>query len=459
MSNISLRSGVAILVLSLLFSSACSPSRHESGDSDSPPAKVRDPESISERQSGPFIGGGGGEVAVCFGSAEIRGKSFADDGTLLPKGRDQILQIYSYDVFETRATLGMNSTPEDGETPVQFLDRHLAYLFTISPYFAYQLGSAIQLILGDRKDTLAWVDVGAIPSLGDAGERRLSESGFEFGHAGLYCQPTQIIRRVEIYENGRDQKPRVEIKVDADLFDRLNRLNNLPFPAVAHMKNAGVFHQSVLILHEALYLMTSYLGAKNSASSRDLLSTVLFDSNLFQKLMAPNADANPLSLKRRWHKKLLDSLVIFGLKDYAKIFSPMAITADFQNRPEDFRRALINVNQAVSEWLEKKASDLSQTFALTAVMRNSFAEDEAKYILGKLSAIEAYVYVSEVIWNTEPKEYIHYEFLFLLKDDKLKLIEKYYCERVGRYLDILNNKSETVQIYQVFRRAQQFCTI
>lgn len=427
---------------------------------------------------GPFIGGGGGEVMVCFGSEEERAGSFAEDGSLLPHARSQILQVYSYDVFENYLSNHLPAFPKDQESPIDFLFRHLEDIFKIAPYFALKLGQSLDIILNKKMDLSSWDDVGTIPDLGDFGKRMILGNDYRFERINLFCRPFQIIHRIETYEQA-DSIPSVKIKYDAELFDRLNWMNELHIEGLGHRKNAGTYHQAVLILHEALYLMTSSLGETDSLSARKLVPHILFDFKAFESLRdssSPSSVADmSIDKRRHWYTFLIKMVKSFGLKDYPSVFlkNPNLdaennvhnqTNINFIEQPANIRRRILafeyaKLNKVLNQWiLDKPNTTLSSDFAIRMATHEPYLEDEIAFVLEQITDIQAFLYVSEIIWNNESREYFHFEFLLITNEAAhQETMIKYNCLQIKNYLSFLSQNQNTINLNKAFLKADNFC--
>ncbi len=416
---------------------------------------------------GPFIGGGGGEVIVCFGSKETRDQSFDQKGSLLDSARDQILQIYSYDIVDQKFSNYLPAFPNDKESPVDFLNRHTEDIFHIAPYFAIKLRQSIDLVLNGNKDTSAWVNVGAIPEIGDSGKRWYNKDNPSFNRINLFCRPFQIAKRIEIYEKN-NRFPIVKIQYDADLFNRLKWMNEVSFPGIGLRKNAGVYNQAVLILHEALYLMTSSLGATESLSARELLPQVLFDFKSYEKLLMSKFDKTPKEIKRYWYNNLTRSLKAFGLMDYPRLFLgdqnskalPKTLGESYAaSDAQLLAESYAHLNDLINKWILINL-DKSNTSSpkIKFLSHDYYSDQEADFLLSKVTDIEAFIYASEIIWQTEPKDYFHFEFLFILNDpEDFKTMKMYFCRQIEVYLNSLSKNKKVKNLYKMFNRANNFC--
>lgn len=225
--------------------------------------------------------GGGGTIIGYFGAPDESYKTTGvvdSEGRLRSEFRSHIHQAFTTDSREDVSALNLRDSnngvyePLDDDTPESYLNRIIEKGITPrSPQFAKILRQALYEV---RREL--WIPVyEGLPLMQDLGVTPLITSSRAEEANRLGPVLLQVVRRKEMTDPKTGISKVTSIEYDPDLYEKLLTFNR------DGKLFKGVYHQAVLLLHEAIYAIATSHGHINSAKVRGL-TNLLFELDMYR---------------------------------------------------------------------------------------------------------------------------------------------------------------------------------
>lgn len=328
-----------------------------------------------KKDMGGSTGGGGGDGIACFLDPATAEAAFETEGRLKTHALSDIKSLSVAEYWEYQTTENVFSLPRPGESEDSFTQRILDHWRPYGSYFFSKLDLSRKIL-----DQYGVIQFTTVPL------RKIDDTGPSRKPLPSNCRRIQIAERTQ--ELGNFPNPQVSLKIDANLWNLLLKLNG---------DSIGTLNQALLKTHESIYLLGSALGQQKSEDTRKLVSF------LFSETISKNFETTPRESRASLFWLWMDEFDFFNFVKLITLTPPFddPSLTKIQARQKAFLSFSEKLSDFSTAYLKMMGVDFEQTDANQVLADTSLMQIMVQYLqlemVPQLEPIEAYLYTAMML--------------------------------------------------------------